>query len=193
MPEWGAKEEVNAFDLPSFSAYPLPYITSIGEYLLTLPQQLEPLAVAAAEQAGASLPGPGSPGAHQVEDPSGAGALAGEDAGGYFVREWMSRVAEGATALFVEQLRSIPALSERGAQQLAADIEYLNSVLSVLFVEPSPALSTFQACLANPKDQLASFIAAEIGPNGALDGPTARLVAKMRGVIVPMGNASDKK
>ena len=43
---WTAEEEDNAFDLPSFSAYPETYITVIGEYLLQLPQQLEPLVMA---------------------------------------------------------------------------------------------------------------------------------------------------
>lgn len=50
MPVWSAEEEDNSFDLPSFSAYPLPYVTSIGEYLFTLPQQLEPLASGTADE-----------------------------------------------------------------------------------------------------------------------------------------------
>jgi bacillopeptidase F (M6 metalloprotease family) len=37
-------EEQGGLPLPSFSAYPQAYVTSVGEYLLTLPQQLEPLA-----------------------------------------------------------------------------------------------------------------------------------------------------
>jgi hypothetical protein len=37
-------EEQGGLPLPSFSAYPQSYVTSVGEYLLTLPQQLEPLA-----------------------------------------------------------------------------------------------------------------------------------------------------
>lgn len=44
MPIWSSAEETSAFHLPSFSAYPQSYVTSVGEYLLTLPQQLEPLA-----------------------------------------------------------------------------------------------------------------------------------------------------
>ncbi|WJZ85432.1 hypothetical protein VitviT2T_004970 [Vitis vinifera] len=35
---------ITSFHLPSFNAYPQAYVTSVGEYLLTLPQQLEPLA-----------------------------------------------------------------------------------------------------------------------------------------------------
>lgn len=44
LPIWSAVEEQSAFPLPTFSAYPQSYVTSVGEYLLTLPQQLEPLA-----------------------------------------------------------------------------------------------------------------------------------------------------
>lgn len=44
LPIWSSVEEQSAFHLPTFSAYPQTYVTSVGEYLLTLPQQLEPLA-----------------------------------------------------------------------------------------------------------------------------------------------------
>lgn len=44
MPVWSSVEEHSTLPLPSFSAYPQAYVTSVGEYLLTLPQQLEPLA-----------------------------------------------------------------------------------------------------------------------------------------------------
>ena len=44
LPVWSSVEEHSAFPLPTFSVYPQSYVTSVGEYLLTLPQQLEPLA-----------------------------------------------------------------------------------------------------------------------------------------------------
>ena len=45
MPDWpksGAPPASThaAVHLPSFHAYPLPYVTTIGEYLMTLPQQV---------------------------------------------------------------------------------------------------------------------------------------------------------
>ena len=45
MPDWpksGASPASThaAVHLPSFHAYPLPYVTTIGEYLMTLPQQV---------------------------------------------------------------------------------------------------------------------------------------------------------
>lgn len=44
LPIWSSVEEQSAHPMPTFSAYPQAYVTSVGEYLLTLPQQLEPLA-----------------------------------------------------------------------------------------------------------------------------------------------------
>lgn len=44
LPIWSSVEEHSALPLPTFSSYPQSYVTSVGEYLLTLPQQLEPLA-----------------------------------------------------------------------------------------------------------------------------------------------------
>eukprot|EP00850_Spirogloea_muscicola_P009999 SM000057S18429 [mRNA] locus=s57:547827:552731:- [translate_table: standard] len=164
LPTWTAEEEDNAFELPSFSAYRLPYITAIGEYLLTLPQQLEPLA---------------------STSEGGQGEGEAEDGQGFFATEWMFKVAEGATALYIEQLRAIAALSEQGARQLAADIEYLCNVLAALSMATPAVLGTFQACLNCPRDQLPELAMQDGGGgDGLLDLPTVRLVCKMRGVPI---------
>ncbi|KAF2311714.1 hypothetical protein GH714_026333 [Hevea brasiliensis] len=41
----------------------------------------------------------------------------------FFATEWMFKVAEGATALYMEQLRGIQQKTDRGAQQLSVDID----------------------------------------------------------------------
>lgn len=41
LSSWQAVEPENQLVLPSFSAYPQPYATAAGEYLMLLPQQLE--------------------------------------------------------------------------------------------------------------------------------------------------------
>lgn len=79
---WNEQEKENLFNLPSFSAYASEYVTSIGEYLLTLPQQLLPLA------------GSGSP----------EGAEEGSDDAQYFATEWMFKVSS-----FISQPLSDPA------------------------------------------------------------------------------------
>lgn len=92
------------------------------------------------------------------------------------------KVAEGATALYMEQLRGIQYITDRGAQQLSVDIEYLSNVLSALSMPIPPVLSTFHTCLSTPRDQLKDFIKADSG--NQLDLPTANLICKMRRVII---------
>ncbi|VAI92202.1 unnamed protein product [Triticum turgidum subsp. durum] len=121
---------------------------------LTLPQQLEPLAEGI------------------------SGSEAGNDEAQFFATEWIFKVAEGATALFMEQLRGIHYITDRGAQQLAADIEYLNNVLSALSMPIPPFLSTFHACISTPRDQVRDLIKSDGGTQ--LDLPTAHLVSKIR-------------
>ncbi|XAR66132.1 hypothetical protein NMG60_11012233 [Bertholletia excelsa] len=158
LPIWSAAEETSAFPLPSFSAYPQAYVTSVGEYLLTLPQQLEPLAegISNSDQ--------------------------NIDEAQFFATEWMFKVAEGATALYMEQLRGIQYITDRGAQQLAVDIEYLSNVLSALSMPIPLVLATFQTCLSTPRDQLKDLLKSESAYE--LDLPTANLICKMRRINV---------
>jgi len=88
------------------------------------------------------------------------------------------QVAEGATALYMDQLRGIQYISDRGAQQLSVDIEYLSNVLSALSMPIPPVLATFQTCLATPRGELKDVMKSEAG--NELDCPTANLVCKMR-------------
>lgn len=156
LPIWSAVEEQSAFNLPSFSAYPQSYVTSVGEYLLTLPQQLEPLAEGISS------------------------TDANTDEAQFFATEWMFKVAEGATALYTEQLRGINHVTDRGAQQLSVDIEYLSNVLSALSMPIPSVLATFQTCLSTPREQLKDLVQSDSG--NQLDMPTANLVCKMRRV-----------
>ncbi|KAH0906185.1 hypothetical protein HID58_038012 [Brassica napus] len=155
LPIWSSVEEQTAFALPNFSSYPQDYVTSVGEYLLTLPQQMEPLA----------------------EGISTNGDSNNEDSQ-FFATEWMFKVAEGATALYMEQLRGIQYISDRGAQQLCVDIEYLSNVLAALSMPIPPVLATFQTCLATPRDELKDVMKSDAGSE--LDFPTANLVCKTR-------------
>lgn len=90
------------------------------------------------------------------------------------------KVAEGATALYMEQLRGIQYITDRGAQQLSVDIEYLSNVLSALSMPIPPVLATFHTCLSTARDDLKEFIKSDLG--NQLDLPTANLVCKMRRV-----------
>lgn len=90
------------------------------------------------------------------------------------------QVAEGATALYIEQLRGIQKITDRGAQQLSVDIEYLSNVLQALSMPTPPVLATFQTCFSTPTDKLKDLVKSDSG--NQLDLPTANLVCKMRGV-----------
>lgn len=49
---WNQAAPANEFKLPAFSAYPGPYITAVGEYLMMLPALLESVLVDGAEAPG---------------------------------------------------------------------------------------------------------------------------------------------
>lgn len=80
----------------------------------------------------------------------------------------------------MEQLRGIHYITERGAQQLSVDIEYLSNVLSALSMPIPPILATYHTCLSTPRDQLKDLMKSD--PDNQLDLPTANLVCKMRRV-----------
>lgn len=93
---------------------------------------------------------------------------------------YFMKVAEGASAHYMEQLRGIQYITDHGAQQLSVDIEYLSNVLSALSVPIPPALATFHTCLSTPRDQLKDLLKSDSG--NQLDLPTANLVCKIRRV-----------
>lgn len=80
----------------------------------------------------------------------------------------------------MEQLRGIQYITDRGAQQLSVDIEYLSNVLSALSMPVPSVLATFHSCLSTPRNQLKEFVKSDSG--NQLDLPTANLVCKMRRV-----------
>lgn len=90
------------------------------------------------------------------------------------------KVAEGATALYMDQLRGIQYITDRGAQQLSVDIEYLSNVLTALSMPIPPVLATFHTCLSSSRDELKELVKSDSGSQ--LDLPTANLVCKMRRV-----------
>uniref|UniRef100_A0A182IZH4 Conserved oligomeric Golgi complex subunit 7 n=1 Tax=Anopheles atroparvus TaxID=41427 RepID=A0A182IZH4_ANOAO len=99
--------------LPDYSFAPQEYITLICQYLLTLPQHLEPLLLSPATVLKAVL---------EVADTRYASSRPGADV-------FLALVVEESEALYVEQIENICSLSVSGAKQLATDIEYFGSVL----------------------------------------------------------------
>uniref|UniRef100_A0A182TFH4 Conserved oligomeric Golgi complex subunit 7 n=1 Tax=Anopheles melas TaxID=34690 RepID=A0A182TFH4_9DIPT len=110
----GAAGGTAAMDtLPDYSYAPQEYITLISQYLLTLPQHLEPLLLSPAAALKAVL---------EVADHRYASNRPCADV-------FLALVVEESEALYVEQIENICSLSVSGAKQLATDIEYFGSVL----------------------------------------------------------------
>ena len=58
----------------------------------------------------------------------------------------MLQVAAGAAQLYADEMLQIPHLTQRGSQQLLADLEYYGNVLAALGVALPASLTTWQVC-----------------------------------------------
>lgn len=104
-------------DLPDFSMAPMEFITEIGQYLLTLPQHLEPLLLSPASPLKTAL---------EMSETNYNQNIPSADV-------LLSLVADETCALFQEKISKITKISDDfGAKQLATDIEYLQSILEEL-------------------------------------------------------------
>lgn len=143
---WSAKSPESGAalsdELPTFSLSPLGYITHIGDYLLTLPQQLEPFitqdnpGLAAAMKAG-NLPFPDI----QDQDEHNPGSY------------WLGSIARGTMHVYTESILRIHELTPYSTQQLLADIDYFCNVLEALEVTPSQILTHINVLLKASPDK----------------------------------------
>ncbi|XP_044180833.1 conserved oligomeric Golgi complex subunit 7-like [Acropora millepora] len=143
---WSAKSPESGAalsdELPTFSLSPLGYITHIGDYLLTLPQQLEPFitqdnpGLAAAMKAG-NLPFPDI----QDQDEHNPGSY------------WLGSIARGTMHVYTESILRIHELTPYSTQQLLADIDYFCNVLEALEVTPSQMLTHINVLLKASPDK----------------------------------------
>ena len=70
---------------------------------------------------------------------------------------WMERVAEASATIFLERVKSIRRLSEPGAAQLAADLEYFSNVVTALTSRPQRGLLAYMQCASVDADDYARF------------------------------------
>ena len=101
LPVWDAPAEPSGgagFEMPTFSAYPQACVTAVGEYLLMLPQQFEPLLGA----------GPSSP--------VGAPASSGGDVDDTrLASEWVAR-ARGSGAVTLGRCQARQGVASEGSE-----------------------------------------------------------------------------
>lgn len=108
-------------DLPDYSFAPQEYITQIGEYLMTLPQHLEPFLL---------RENPSLTSALRVADSEYVGAQGVEEGG--FADVLLGMVAKGTCQAYTDYILTICELSPSASKQLATDIGYLGNVLEDL-------------------------------------------------------------
>ncbi|XP_076681103.1 conserved oligomeric Golgi complex subunit 7 isoform X2 [Andrena cerasifolii] len=144
-------------DLPDYSFAPQEYITQVGQYLMTLPQHLEPFLL---------RENPSLTQALKAADPQYA---QGSTESG-FTGILLDIVAKGTCQMFLDQTLGICQLSSAACKQLATDIDYLGNVLEELGLSLSENLQHMSLLLR---------LSAEDYQNGS-SGCNARVVAAVR-------------
>ena len=144
----------DATDLPDFSFTPHEYITEIGQFLLTLPQNLEPLLLNPAKPLKLAL---------ELSEPSYKENIPSADI-------LLSLIADETCALYQEKIMQVMSIGDGGAKQLATDIEYLGSVLEELGLTISSQLKQIAQLLKIKGENYLSVSS----------GIDARLVARIR-------------
>ncbi|XP_046855424.1 conserved oligomeric Golgi complex subunit 7-like [Xenia sp. Carnegie-2017] len=148
-------------DIPEFSLSPQGYITEVGDYLLTLPHQLElfmiqdnPALVAALNVGKLKF----SRDINADQDPA---------------SRWLSCIANATMHTYIESILCIPELTEFASKQLVADIEYLFNILEALEVKPSEVLTNINKLLKSEQEEfhiLAADLCVEDRVKNALIG-----------------------
>lgn len=150
--------------MAGFSSSPLSYATEIADYMMTIPQQLEPYVPAEDEEDFYSTPSSvfafSASGSEPVKNAAVPGVNKGkvssldetsednrafethadDGIGLSFAGMWIGAVAIGTMELYVEKIIGLSRLSKSGAKQLTIDAEYICNVLAALGVVPSPEL-----------------------------------------------------
>ena len=162
---WAARtsghSSVDTADMPEFSLSPSEYISCVGEYLMTLPQHLDPVmseespALVTALRL-AVFPGcPDSVTAASLQSP--ADFLLG-------------CLSSSTCSTYLSYIASIPALNPGSAKQLAVDISYLGDILEDLGHPVSGDLSSTGCLLRLAEDSWAQEAA----------GHTSKIVTMVR-------------
>lgn len=140
---WKSENVGNALtsNLPNFSLVPQEYITNVGQYLMTLPQQLEPftgeniLTMQVALKFG-HLPFTTSSG----ELPE------------HMAEMWLESLARGSLHNYCEQILLIPELTPTSTKQLLIDIGYITNVLDDLGLKPTESIKDICSLLESKEE-----------------------------------------
>jgi len=145
---WIAREEISILQLPTFSLQPSGYMAAVCSHLITLVQQLEPHITELREN-------PSQKKNQKDEDKTEVDTNPeSNELDSIF---WLSKVEVGIEKLLLEKIPQIPRFTEKGARQLAVDIESLSTVLPMLSLSLSPFFSLVITFLQSSKDELVAL------------------------------------
>ncbi|KAJ3188881.1 hypothetical protein HDU85_004595 [Gaertneriomyces sp. JEL0708] len=142
MTVWEAQATTTAgpfnLDVPQFSLSPSPYITRVGEHLLTIPQHLDLFATD--EALGHSI--------HTLtylekDDLEKIGNERSVDIG----QLWIMAISRGMMDQYIQNILKIHRLSPHGTKQLSVDVGYISNVFLAMDIEPSDPLRRLQGAL----------------------------------------------
>lgn len=185
--------------MAGFSSSPLRYATEVADYLMTIPQQLEPF-VPDEEDARYATPssvymfskGGKARGRTQADEADGdggkeedTGGVGAEDANRSFAGMWISVLSIGTMELYVEKICNLAKLSEGGTRQLATDADYMCNVAASLGVVATVEMALVCRLLECKKDST-SFMEAAEGYDSAEHRKLIRRVAAVRGINVTL-------
>ncbi|XP_037073174.1 conserved oligomeric Golgi complex subunit 7-like [Pollicipes pollicipes] len=135
-------------DLPDFSYTPQEYITQVGQYLMTLPQHLEPFMAQNDPTLGRALQTGVMPYSSDV-----AGGRSESESG--VVHYIISCLSEGACQVYADQIVQIQRITPGMTRQLVADIDYLGNVLDDLGLRLAEVLHALRTLLRCPAAEYA--------------------------------------
>lgn len=188
---WNTSGNDGEASMLGFSSSPLAYATEVADYLMTIPQQLEPFVPDEEDakfatpkspyvfsKAGASTDRRGNQDSADSEEEEDS-----ESTNVSFAGMWISLLAIGTMEFYVERICSIPRLSEAGTRQLATDADYICNVIASLGVAPTREMAL--VCkLLECKGDGASFKEAAQGFDSVEERKICRKIAAVRGLSV---------
>nr|KAG5686009.1 hypothetical protein BaRGS_021366 [Batillaria attramentaria] len=161
-------EEVHKFAFEMVFAQLKNYLSDvstmeIGQYLMTLPQHLDPFTVQDSPALTVALRHSKLPYTSEQEPPEHLADL------------WLESVARGTMHVFAEEMLKIQELTPHGTKQLITDLEYLTNVLDDLGLQTSETLTQIDALLRATPDEFSDR--AEMMPQRV-----AHTIAALRGI-----------
>ncbi|XP_044761910.1 conserved oligomeric Golgi complex subunit 7 [Coccinella septempunctata] len=139
-----ANSSFHTSDMPDYSLSPQEYITEIGQYLMTLPQHLEPFLFR------------DNPSLSYILRAINEEYSTADDTEGALATVFLKLVAKGTCQAFSDKILSICELNYPASRQLSHDIGYLSNVMQDLGLTISDNLQQLSVLLKIPADQYQS-------------------------------------